>query len=391
MTFTEILKKHQASIIELRRKLHSFPELSNSEFETTRIIEEFLTKKGFMSYECEGTQTTVSIEKPLQTGLVVTIKRGKPGNVIAFRADIDALPVKEETGLFFASKNGNMHACGHDGHAATLALTLLCFLEDHSWQGEVRGIFQPAEEMYGGAKPMIESGVLEGVDLILGLHIWPELPFGVVGSRVGTIMASNDRFSIKIMGESSHGAAPHLGADPIVSLCNLVTSMQTLVSREIAPWEGAVLTVGTIKGGTAYNIIPSEASLEGTIRTLSNTTREKMENSLKRLAELNAKAQKTEAYVDYIEQYPPTVNHAEALELVKNNLPNSLVYKELDHPSMAAEDFAYYLEKTKGALLFLGSATDEYRYPLHNSKFQFDEGLLIMGAELFYNTGKAFL
>ncbi len=379
MKFQESLKKHYFDIVKLRRQLHQKPELSRQERETTQILEEFLTSKG------------IAVTRPLPTGLVATIKRGQ-GPVIAFRADIDALPVKEETNLPFASKNeGIMHACGHDGHAAVLALAMLCFLEDESWQGEVRGIFQPSEEMYGGAKPMIEKGVLDQVELILGLHIWPEIPQGIVGSCVGTIMASNDRFSVKIKGQSAHGATPHLGVDPIVSACNMVNSLQTLISREIAPWEGAVLTIGSIKAGTAYNIIPNEAVIEGTIRTLSPVIREKMEKSLKRLCSYSAKALGTEAIVEYIEQYPPTVNHKEVIELVKAKLPEPLEYKTLDHPSMAAEDFAYYLEEVPGALFFLGSGTKEYHYPLHHSKFQFDEKILSFGAELFYNAGLNYL
>lgn len=379
MDFQAIWTKYERDIIELRRKLHSLPELSRKEFKTTEIIAEFLTARG------------IEVTRPLATGLVASIQRGS-GPVVAFRADIDALPVKEETELPFASKNeGCMHACGHDGHASMLALGLLAFLEDKSWQGEVRGIFQPSEEMYGGAKPMIEAGALEGVDFILALHIWPELPQGVLGGRVGAIMASNDRFSIKVKGQSVHGAAPHLGVDPIVAACNLVTSLQTLVAREIAPWDGAVLTIGSIEAGTAYNIIPKEATMQGTIRTLSPQTREKMEASLRRLCHYNAKAFGTEAEVEYVEQYPPTMNHLEAIEFVKANLPQSLSYRELDHSSMAAEDFAYYIEKVPGALLFLGSGTKEYSYPLHHSKFSFAEEILPTGAEVFYNTGKAYL
>ena len=379
MTFEEILKKHGADIIALRRKLHHNPELSKQEFQTTTILQEFLEQKG------------ITVTKPLKTGLVASIKRGK-GKVIAFRADIDALPVQEETGLDFTSGHENvMHACGHDGHAAILAFTLLCFLEDPSWQGEVRGIFQPSEEMYGGAKPMLASGALSGVDMIFALHIWPELEEGVLASTAGTIMASNDRFSITIKGKSAHGATPHLGTDPIVSACNLVLALQTLISREIAPWEGAVLTIGNISSGTAYNIIPAETILNGTIRTLNNTTRDKLEKGLLRLCDHTAKAFGTEAVVEYVEQYPPTINHLEALKLVQNNLPADLTYREVEHPSMAAEDFAYYLQEIPGALLFLGSGTKEYAYPLHHSKFNFNEKLLTYGAKLFHRVGKAYL
>lgn len=379
MTFEEILEKHGADIIALRRELHYNPELSKQEFQTTTILQEFLEQKG------------ITVTKPLKTGLVASIKRGE-GKVIAFRADIDALPVKEETGLDFASGHENvMHACGHDGHAAILAFTLLCFLEDPSWQGEVRGIFQPSEEMYGGAKPMLTSGALSGVDIIFALHIWPELEEGVLASTTGTIMASNDRFSIAIKGKSAHGATPHLGSDPIVAACNLVLSLQTLISREIAPWEGAVLTIGNISSGTAYNIIPAETILNGTIRTLKSSTRDKLEKGLLRLCHHTAKAFGTEAVIEYVEQYPPTINHLEAVKLVQNNLPADLAYKELEHPSMAAEDFAYYLQEIPGALLFLGSGTKEYSYPLHHSKFNFDEKILSYGAKTFFQVGQTFL
>ena len=392
MDFKDIYKKHGPSVIELRRTLHRFPELSTEEKQTTKLIKDFLISKGFTTFESEVNGAKVQILEPLETGLLVRIKRGsKEGSVIAFRADIDALPVKEETELSFASENlGKMHACGHDGHAVILALTLLSFLEDTSWEGEVRGIFQPSEELYGGAKRMIDKGVLDGVDSIYALHIWPEVVEGVVASKTGAIMASNDRFSITLKGKSGHGATPHLALDPVVCACNLVTSLQSIISREIAPWEGAVLTIGNITSGTAYNIIPEKVKLEGTIRTLSSQARNKIGQSLRRHSEFIAKAYGLESEIEYIEQYPPTVNHEEALDLVRANLPKTLEFEEISNSSMAAEDFAYYIEEKNGALLFLGSGTEKYDKPLHSSKFQFDEKIIGYGAEMFFNVGKAF-
>ena len=392
MEFSEIINKHYQSAVELRRELHRFPELSREEKETTRRIRDFLVSKGFSTEEVELNGAKVQVSQPLETGLVVRIKRGEGGPVVAFRADIDALPVHEETGLSFASENpGRMHACGHDGHTAVLALTLLSFVEDTSWEGEVRGIFQPAEELYGGAERMVAAGALDGADYVYALHIWPEVPEGIVASRPGTIMASNDRFSVVLKGKSGHGAAPHLAKDPIVCACSLVTSLQSIVSREIAPWDGAVLTIGSISAGTAYNIIPDKVTLEGTIRALSQESRKKIGESLKRHAEYTAKAFGLEAEVEHVEQYPPTVNHQTALEIVQANLPQGLTYKELSFPSMAAEDFSFYTEKVTGAMLFLGSRTEECSMPLHNSKFKFNEKIIGYGAELFLSVGRSLL
>ncbi len=298
---------------------------------------------------------------------------------------MDALPITEETGLPFASEvEGKMHACGHDGHTSMLvgAAHALCGMRDEL-NGTVRFIFQPAEEGGGGGRVMVEEGVAEGLDSIFALHLWPGLPFGTVATKAGPIMAAADAFEMEIEGTGGHGAMPHLSADAVVIAAHVVTVLQTVVSREVDPVEPAVLTVGEIGAGTAFNIIPEKARLGGTVRTLNEDLRRGMPGRIEGLGQGVARGMRGDATLDYRFSYPVTRNDAgaaaRALETATALFDEESVL-ELPNPSMGAEDFAYFLERVPGAFVWLGVGEDASG--LHTPQFAFDEKILARGSAL---------
>lgn len=256
--FKKLAKEIEQQLIFIRRELHQYPELSMEEFQTTRLIRGWLSEAGLSFMDLD-----------LPVGVVAEVAGEKPGPTIALRADIDALPVTEETGLPFASRvPGKMHACGHDFHTAAM-IGAAILLQRHAahLKGRVRFLFQPGEERAEGARVLIEAGALNGVSGILGMHNKPDLPVGTVGIRVGPLMASADRFEIRVKGRGGHGAIPERAVDPIVAASAVVTGLQTVVSRNISPLESAVVSVCRIQAGTTWNVIPDDAVLEGTVRT----------------------------------------------------------------------------------------------------------------------------
>ncbi|HEX5916119.1 MAG TPA: M20 family metallopeptidase, partial [Rubrobacter sp.] len=301
------------------------------------------------------------------------------------RADMDALPIQEETGLPFASEiEGRMHACGHDGHTSMLvgAAHALSGMRDRL-SGTVKFVFQPAEEGGGGGKVMVDEGVVEDVSSIFALHLWPGLPFGKVATKAGPIMAAADAFEMEIVGSGGHGAMPHLAADAVVIAAQVVTALQTVVSREVDPVEPAVLTVGEIGAGTAFNIIPEKARLGGTVRTLNADLRERMPGRMEAVARGVANGMRGGAHLDYTFSYPVTVNDEGAAGYalgVAEDLFGAQSVQELPNPSMTAEDFSYYLEKVPGAFIWLGVGEDISG--LHTPQFAFDEEILPRGSAL---------
>jgi amidohydrolase len=385
------VKKIEHEIINWRRNLHKIPEVGLDLPGTIEYITGELKKIG-VNYH-----TLVN-----GNGITGIINGTGNGKTIGLRADIDALPVKEETGLEYASDNNNMHACGHDAHAAMLlgAIKILNRNKD-KFTGNVKFIFQPGEEYPGGAKPMIEEGVLKNpdVDAIIGLHagnIISDLPKGKIGVCYGNIMSAADRIWIKIKGKGSHGAYPHLSIDPIATASEVVTALQRIISREIHPSEPAVLSICRISGGYNQNIIPDCVELEGTVRTINISTREKIAQRIEEIVNgiTLAHNAKYEYFYDY--KYPPVTNDFDFttnfVESAKKVIPQEDII-EIKQPSMVGEDMSYFLEQVPGTFFFLSNPkeVDGEIYPHHNPKFDVDESLLWMGASLFVQSCIDFL
>ncbi|MDQ3865130.1 MAG: M20 family metallopeptidase [Actinomycetota bacterium] len=363
-------------IVALRRDIHREPELG---FDTEKTAAKVIAALDGLPLDIE---TGVA-----RNGVVATLRGEGDGPTVALRADMDALPIQEETGLPFASEiEGEMHACGHDGHTSMLVGAAHALsqgaLRDRL-NGTIKFVFQPAEEGGGGGRVMVDEGVVDDVSSIFALHLWPGLPFGKVATKAGPIMAAADAFEMEIRGSGAHGAMPHLAADAVVIAAQVVTALQILVSREIDPVEPAVLTVGKIGAGTAFNIIPEKARLGGTVRTLNPDLRKRMPWRIEALARGVAKGMGGDANLDYTFSYPVTANDEGAAGRalsVAGDLFGGESILELPSPSMGGEDFAFFLEKVPGAFIWLGVGEDVSG--LHTPQFAFDEGILPRGTAL---------
>ena len=370
----EIEERFGERISALRRDIHREPELG---FDTEKTAQKVLDALDGLPLEI---QTGVA-----RNGIVATLVGENEGPTVGLRADMDALPITEETDLPFSSEvDGKMHACGHDGHTSMLvgAAHTLSGMRDRL-NGTVKFFFQPAEEGGGGGRVMVEEGAADGLDSIFALHLWPGLPFGTVATKAGPIMAAADAFEMEVRGTGGHGAMPHLSADAVVIAAHVVTALQTVVSREVDPVEPAVLTVGEIGAGTAFNIIPERARLGGTVRTLNEGLRKTMPGRIEAIAQGVARGMRADAHLDYTFSYPVTRNDAEAAGRAlktAGDLFGEESVLELANPSMGAEDFAYFLEKIPGAFVWLG--VGEGVSGLHTPQFAFDEKILARGAAL---------
>ena len=371
----EVRDSFGEDIISLRREIHREPELG---FDTRKTAEKVLAALDGLPLDV---QTGVA-----ENGLVATLKGGGEGPTVALRADMDALPIYEETGLPFASEtDGKMHACGHDGHTSMLVGAARALCEDHLRErlnGTVKFVFQPAEEGGGGGQVMVEKGVADGVDSIFALHLWPGLEFGKAATKAGPIMAAADAFEMEIKGKGGHGAMPHMTVDAVAIAAQVVTVLQTVVAREVNPVEPAVLTVGEIEAGTAFNIIPETARLGGTVRTVDADLRQRMPRRIEELARGVARGMRGDAELNYRFSYPVTRNDAGAAGLALNvakELFGEDRAVEVEHPSMGGEDFAFFLEELPGAYIWLGVGDVS---GLHTPRFAFDEEILPQGAAL---------
>ncbi len=369
-------------LVELRRGFHQSPELSYAEFGTSRRIAAKLREMGVDVQEGVG-----------GTGIVARMDSGRPGPVVAFRADMDALPLEEiSTEPYCSTVPGVMHACGHDAHI-TIGLGVARTLMDEGWpatgKGKVVLVFQPAEEGGAGALAMLRSGALDGepIDAILAGHVHPELPVGHVGVVPGMCNAASDSVRIRITGKGGHGAQPHRCVDPILAGAALVTQLQSLVSRSISPIDSAVLTIGQFVAGTASNIIPQQAVLNGTLRTLRPEVRDVMAERIDGMVKGLELAYGVKVELEMIPGYPLLVNDPIVAEMARNVASDFLgpdrVHIEL--PRMGAEDFAYFLQRYPGALLRLGCHKPEegFRHALHSPHFDLDERVLDVGVGLF--------
>jgi len=365
-------------VVSIRRKLHSFPEESLMEYKTTAFITEMLDELGIVW------EPGVS-----GTGAIALIK-GNPGiETIAFRADIDALSLEEQTGVPYCStRKGYMHACGHDGHTAILlGFAKLLMKHRNELKSNVMLIFQPAEEGPGGAKAIADSGVFERYNTrcIFGLHIYPELEEGKIGCRPGPMMAQTGEFDLHIAGSSSHGAMPHKGRDAMLAAASIVLSLNTIISRNIDPIEPSVVSAGRLVCGERRNVIAGEAVLEGIIRSFNDATYKRLRNRVEEIAHSVAEAFECNVRIDIRDMYPAVVN-SEYLY----NILTEVVDEEsmtLLEPLTISEDFSYYQKKIPGLFIMLGSRNEEmgFTYPLHSGRFNFNEDIMLLGIQLFYN------
>ncbi|MHA2245858.1 MAG: M20 metallopeptidase family protein [Candidatus Hodarchaeales archaeon] len=368
-------KEIESYIINIRRKLHMFPETAFEENNTAELIEEELSRFGYET------------QRILNTGVIAEIRKGKEKKTIAIRADIDALNVSEENEVYYRSKNpGKMHACGHDAHTAMLlgAAKILVKYKNYL-TNNVKIIFQPAEEGGGGARKIITEGYFEDVDFVFGFHVWQALPSGIIATRKGVTFGSSDRFIITIEGKGEHAAAPQQTIDPTSVLIDIYNSLQKMITREINPFEPRVLSIPQIKGSCAQNIIPSQVKLRGTLRTLNEDIRMYIIRRIQEIVEGYSKAWRCSGRVVFSSvNYPPVINDDEVVENLTKIIPFIGEFKIMDQ-TMVGEDFAYYLQKAKGALLTLGIYNEEKQviYPHHHPRFQVDESVLWRGTAVY--------
>jgi amidohydrolase len=378
----------QADLVAWRRDLHQHPELGFEEFRTADVVSQKLTEWGIKH------QTGVA-----KTGIVATIPGDLPGPVLALRADMDALPVQEANQVPYRSQHeGRMHACGHDGHVA-IALGTAYYLSQHRHQlkGTIKLIFQPAEESPGGAKPMIEEGALKNpnVDAIIGLHLWNNLPLGTVGVRSGPLMAAVELFECHIQGKGGHGAMPHQTVDSVVVAAQIVTALQTIVSRTLNPLDSAVVTVGELHAGVANNVIADSARLTGTVRYFNPELENVIGQRIETIIAGTCQSHGATYDLNYRPLYPAVINDAKMAELVR-----SVAETVIETPAgvvpecqtMGGEDMAYFLQEVPGCYFFLGAANKErdLAYPHHHPRFDFDETALGIGVEIFLRCIKTF-
>lgn len=366
-------------MVAWRRHLHMHPELSFQEVETPKFIANKLKEFGVeVRTEVGG------------RGVVGTIRGGKPGKTVALRADFDALPIDDEKDVTYKSTvPGVMHACGHDGHTATLlAVAKVLSTNREQLQGNIVLIHQFAEELApGGAKPMIADGCLDGVDAIFGTHLSSNIPYGKISYHEGYTMAAADKFEIEVLGRGGHGAAPHETIDSIVVASQLVVKLQQIVARRVSPLKSAVVTVGSFHAGNAFNVIADRAKLTGTVRTFDPEVRDLIEQEMKRIVEGETASAGANYEMLYERGYDALYNHPEETQFFAQMMEQQFGADMLvpGEPSMGGEDFAYYLQKVPGTFFFTGVGNDAIgaNYPHHHPKFDIDErGLLLASKAL---------
>ncbi len=372
-----IIQEIREDVIGIRRRVHQYPETAFTEEKTSRYVAERLSDEGL------AVKTGIA-----QYGVSADLDSGRPGPTLLIRADMDALPIEEATGLPFASKHpGRMHACGHDGHVAMAlgAARVLNKLKG-SFTGRIRFVFQPAEEGPGGAKPMIEAGVMDNpqVDYSLGCHLWPDIPEGSLGVRSGPFMAAMDRFDVRITGKGGHGAMPHLCVDALEVGTQAVAALQRIVSRQLNPLGTAVVTVGSFHAGQAFNVIPGTAEFSGTTRTFDPAVWESWKERLETVISGVCASTGAGYTLDFLQGYPVTVND-ESLAGIVRQVAAGIVGQDrvlVPDRTMGGEDFSFFLQKSKGCFFAVGIGR-EGGAPVHNPGFDFNEDMLLVGVETF--------
>lgn len=375
-----MLEARKGEIVQIRRHLHENPELSFKEEKTAQYIIDFYKGKG------------VSIQTNVGNGLgiIVTIEGGKPGKTIGLRADFDALPITEEAEVPFRSKNeGVMHACGHDGHTAYLLVLADCINElKDSLSGTIKIIHQHAEETPpGGAKSMMESGALDELDAVFGIHLFPSHPAGVVGYRGGYSMAGRTYFKLAIKGVGGHGSSPHMANDAIVAGAHFVTAVQTVISRRLNPFDMGVVTIGSFDGKGSFNVIKDRIEIEGDVRYMTAETQQLIDKEVHRIVKGIETEFDVQCELTYVPDYPPLYNDPELTEFVKNSLESmndKEIKKVVEFPVFSgSEDFSYYAEKIPGCFFYIGCKPKgvEKAYFNHHPKFDIDEDALLIASK----------
>lgn len=386
MNVRAALTNAMPELTAIRHDLHAHPELGLEEVRTSELIARHLESYGY--------KVTRGLAK---TGLVATLSNGTGRRSVGIRADIDALPILEETGLPYASKTpGLMHACGHDGHTTMLLGAARAIAERRNFDGTVHLIFQPAEENFGGARIMVEEGLFDRFpcDAVFALHNEPALPFGQFYFREGAIMAAVDEATITVNGRGGHGAEPQETADPIVAGASIVMALQTIVSRNIHPLDPTVVTVGSFHGGTASNIIPGRAEIVVGIRSFDADVRDELERRIRLIAERQAESYAMTATVDYLRSYDATINHKHETDLLRDiaiRFAGAEKVMDLPRPFMGSEDFAYMLKERPGSYFFLGAKTSESDPQLHHPGYNFNDDLLPVGAAFWTEVAESYL
>ena len=372
------VKKFKNKIIKIRRDIHKHPELSFQEFRTAKLVSDSLKKFGLEVDENIG-----------KTGVVGILKGARPGKTIAFRADMDALPIQETSDLSYKSVNdGVMHACGHDAHTAMLLVAAEILSKNiEQISGKIKFIFQPAEEGFGGAKFMIDDGALEGVEEIYGLHVWNYQESGTIGLKSGPVMAAADKFEIIINGIGGHGAAPQGTVDCVVVSSYLIQSLQTIVSRNTNPIDSTAITIGQINGGYNFNIIADKVILKGTARSYTEENRLMIKKRLQEIINGTESMFNAKIELIYEDGYPPVINNIATTKKL-SRIANKIVGNKLISPylSMGGEDFSYFAQKVPGCFFFLGTmpnGKDKMSTPHHCSHFDIDEDSMVIGTSVF--------
>ena len=375
----------QDEMIALRHSIHAHPELGFEEFATSERVAQCLTQWGF--------EVSTGVGK---TGVVATLKNGE-GRSIGLRADMDALPIQETTGLPYASRiDGVMHACGHDGHTATLLAAGQYLAQTRAFNGTLHLIFQPAEEGLGGARKMLEEGLLERFpcDAMFAMHNVPGYPVGHLGFYSGPFMASADTVSIKIIGNGGHGAVPHKAIDPVVVCASIVIALQSIVSRNVNPQEMAIITVGSLHAGSASNVIPAFAEMSLSVRALTPEVRQLLELRITELVQGQAASFGAQAQIDYQHCHPVLINDPEqtafARQVAQDWLGEGQLIDDL-RPFTASEDFAFILEKCPGSYLVIGNGQGDNGCLLHNPGYDFNDACLPIGASYWVKLVEGFL
>ena len=363
-----------APLVSFRRDIHANPELAYQEHRTAKKIAEALSELGLEVHTGIG-----------RTGLVASLKVGNSDRTIGLRADMDALPIHEETGLPYASRHpGVFHGCGHDGHVSMLLGAAQHLANTRRFDGTVHFIFQPAEEGEAGARAMIEDGLFERFpcDRVFAFHNWPDLPAGTISTRSGPIMAAADKFEILVEGRGGHAAMPHQTPDAILAASDLVTQLNSLVSRRISPMSTAVLSVTQIEGGSSHNVLPAAVRVVGTVRTFDADVQDRIEESLRLVAEGVAVASGTSMTVNYNRYYPATINNAQAVEEALKASAGVAHTEVAPHPAFTSEDFGFMLQACKGAYIWLGQGRGDNDVPLHHPHYDFNDDVLATGIRL---------
>lgn len=386
-TLSPAMRAQVGEIVATRRDIHRHPELGFQEKRTSEIVAKRLHALG------------LEVQRVAGTGVVGLLRGGKPGKTLLVRADMDALPLQEVNKADYCSQVPvTMHACGHDGHiAAALAAARVLASERATLKGNVKFMFQPAEEGPGGAQPMIQAGLLRkpAVDAAIALHVWNDLPVGTIAVRSGPVMAAADEIKVQVIGKGGHGAAPHQAVDPIVIAAHVITALQSIASRQIDPVHSVVVTIASIHAGRAFNIIPPEVELLGTVRSFDAGVRAQLPQKIERILAGVTAAFGATYRLQYKLGYPPTVNDKKMASFVgecASTLPCVREVIEGD-VSLGGEDMAYVLEKVPGCYFFLGSSNAEKGLdsPHHSPTFDFDEACLPIGAEIFCEVARRFL